>query len=204
PLPVHRPLSVAGKIFQPRGLPADAERVASLHSMMPTLRRWLSALGSALLVIGVTLFFFSPPLWFLPGVQPGTMEWDRALGFLAQCVNPWDGSVEPALRWRILPPTVAYWLGLRGLSPLVLPWIGIITFLAALREMLRERGFSRRANFATLFLVAGSGGVLASLHWFGVNDGWYLLGLAAVTLGRSWRSLVYPVLLCPWVDERFL
>ena len=167
-------------------------------------RRFFISLGSSLVVIAVTLFFFAPHLWFMTKIQPGTMEWDRALGFLAQCANPWEPYVEPALRWRLLPPTLAYWLGLRGLTPLALPWIGTITFLTSLHWMLRNRGFSQRANLATLFLVAGSGGVLASLHWFGLNDSWYLLGLAVVTLGHGWRSLVYPCLLCPWIDERFL
>ncbi len=177
---------------------------ASQSSAAARARRLLGSLGAALLVMAVTLVFFAPHLWFMTSIQPGTMEWDRALGFLAQCADPWTPEVEPALRWRLLPPTVAYWLGLRGLFPLVLPWLGTVTFLAYLHGALRVRGLSARANLATLFLVAGSGGVLASMHWFGLNDGWYLLGLAAVTLGRGWRSLVYPCLLCPWVDERFL
>jgi hypothetical protein len=167
-------------------------------------RRWLASLGAALLVIAVTIVFFAPHLWFMTEVRPDTYEWDRALGFLAQCANPWDGGVEAALRWRLLPPTLAYWLGLRGLTPLVIPWFGIIALLAYLHGTLRGKGLSRRASLATLFLVAGSGGVLAAMHWYGINDGWYLLGLAVVTLGSGWRSLVYPCLLCPWVDERFL
>ncbi len=174
----------------------------SAGSMRPVTL--LRSLGVALIVIVVTLFFLAPHLWFMNRVQPGTMEWDRALGFLAQCANPWDAGVEPALRWRLLPPTVAYWLGLRGLTPLVLPWLGVVTLLASLHVMLGRRGLSARASLATLFLVAGSGGVLASMHWFGLNDCWYLLGIAFVTLGGGWRSVVYPCLLCPWVDERFL
>jgi hypothetical protein len=175
-----------------------------VRSVSARARQWLASLGASLLIIAVTLTFFAPHLWYMSEVRPDTYEWDRALGFLAQCANPWDGGVEPALRWRVLPPTVAYWLGLRGLTPLVIPWLGIIALLAFLHGALRGKGMSRSASLATLFLVAGSGGVLASMHWFGINDGWYLLGLAVVTLGSGWRSLIYPCLLCPWVDERFL
>ena len=169
-----------------------------------TLRSTLESLAAALGVIAVTVFLFAPHLWALTEPTPGSFEWDRALGFLRQCNNPWDPDVEAALRWRLLPPTVAHWFGLTGKSALVLAWLGIVTLLAQVDWTLRGLGVARRARIATMFLVAGSGGLLTSMHWLGINDGWYLVGLVAVTLGRGWRSLVVPCLLCVWVDERFV
>jgi hypothetical protein len=176
---------------------------ASEPSTETTRGRVVGSLLASLGVLLVTNLFFAPHLWFMTEPHPGTYEWDRALGYLAQCANPWTADVEPALRWRLLPPTVAHWLGLPGVTPLVIPWIGVMTLLAYAHWKLRQRGVSKRSAVATLVLVAGSGGVLASMHWFGLNDCWYLLGLAVVTLGGGWRSLVYPCLLSPWVDERF-
>lgn len=168
------------------------------------LRSILESCGTALLVIAVTLFFFAPHLWAFVEPTPRSFEWDRALGFLQQCRHPWDPDVEAALRWRLLPPTLSYWLGLPGKSPLALAWLGVVILLAQIHGNLRRLGVAPRPRLATLFLVAGSGGVLTSMHWLGINDGWYLIGLVAVTLGRSWRSLVVPCLLCVWVDERFV
>ena len=173
-------------------------------SLGPPWRRWLEAVGAALVVVAVTLTFLAPHLGNMTEPRPRTYEWDRALGFLRQCANPWEPDVEAALRWRLLPPTIAYWLGLRGMTALGLPWLGIIALLTQLHWMFRRAGLSRLACFATMLLVAGSGGVMTSMHWLGINDGWYLMGLVAVTLGRGWRSVVVPCLLCVWVDERFI
>ena len=169
-----------------------------------TWRDAVDSVAASLGVIAVTLLLFAPHLWALAEPTPGSYEWDRALGFLQQCSNPWDPDVEAALRWRLLPPTIAYWLGLTGKYALVMAWLGVVTLLAQIHWILRRLAVAPRARFATLFLVAGSGGVLTSMHWLGINDGWYLVGVAAVTLGRSWRSLVVPCLLCIWVDERFV
>ncbi len=169
-----------------------------------TLRSMLESLCASLVVIGVTFFFFAPHLRALAGATPGSYEWDRALGFLQQCQNPWDPDVEAALRWRLLPPTVAHWLGLTGKSALIIAWLGLVTLLAQIHWTLRGLGVDRRARVATMLLVAGSGGFLTSMHWLGINDAWYLVGIVSVTLGRTWRSLVVPCLLCVWIDERFI
>lgn len=176
----------------------------TVEGVRPNWRLMLESCGAALLVIAVTLFFFAPHLWTLVEPTPGSFEWDRALGFLQQCRNPWDPDVEAALRWRLLPPTLSYWLGLPGKSPLVLAWLGVIILLVQIHWTLRRLGVASRPRLATLFLVAGSGGLLTSMHWLGINDAWYLIGLVAVTLGRGWPSLVIPCLLCVWVDERFI
>ena len=167
-------------------------------------RRGLESFGAALVVIALTLAYFAPHLGTLMEPSPGTFEWDRALGFLRQCANPWAPDVEAALRWRLLPPTVAYWLGLRGIGALALPWLGVVALLTQLHWMLRRAGLGRAACLATMVLVAGSGGALTSMHWLGINDGWYLMGLVTVTLSRGLRSLVVACLLCVWIDERFI
>lgn len=113
-------------------------------------------------------------------------------------------ALEPAMRSRILPGWVAYLLGLRGTSCLVLPWLGLLVWLGVTACLVGRRSGDRLAGSACACLFATSGSAIAMTNWWGLNDGWYLVGLSVVTLGRSPFWLAAVTLLCPWVDERLL
>lgn len=166
--------------------------------------RWRFIAAFVLLALGLSVFFFSPKLWLMTQPRPGTFEWTRALTYLHQCQAPFATDVEPAMRWRLLPPLVAHALGLTGYGAFVIPYVGLIALLAywcaAAERLTTDRLF---AGLLTV-LLATTGAVLSITSVFGLNDAWFLLGLLAVAAGRRWPSLILPGLLAPWVDERFL
>lgn len=164
----------------------------------------VTALGLALSAVLLVLVFHSPRLWLMDEVRPGTFQWDRALTFLSQCEDPFRADVEPAMRFRLGPPLVAYAGGLRGGHALVLPWIGVLFFLTYVAKAgLRETGSRRGAWLGTL-LVASTSAVLVPTHWFGINDAWVWLGLTVVAISPRQITWFVAALLVPWVDERFL
>jgi hypothetical protein len=159
---------------------------------------------SCLVAIAVSVFFFSPKFWLMKQPLVGTFEWDRALTFLHQCQSPFDQNIEAAMRWRLLPPLVAHYLGLSGYGTLGIPFLGLFLFLVYWTHVSVRLLSDRLSAFLLTALVATSGGVITVTNWLGINDAWFLIALVAVASGRSWPSLVLPGLLAPWVDERFL
>jgi hypothetical protein len=158
----------------------------------------------AVLSLTVSVFFFSPKFWLMRRPLPGTFEWARALTYLHQCQVPFAQDVEPAMRWRLLPPLVAHCLGMTGYSALALPVIGLLVLLGYW-ACVSERWFGNRLD-ALLFtiLLGTTGAALTVTNWLGVNDSWFLLGLVVITAGQGPWSLFAATLLAPWVDERFL
>ena len=158
---------------------------------------------STLLALGLSVAFFSPKFWLMDHPRPGTFEWDRALTFLQQCRDPFAPEVERAMRWRLLPPLVAHWLGLPGWTPFLISYAGLIALVAgwcaAAERLLRDR----LAALLLTLALGTTGAVISVTTLYGLNDGWFLLGLLAVTAGRGRASLLVPGLLAGWVDERF-
>ena len=152
----------------------------------------------------VSLVVFSPRLSYMMRFDPNTFECGRAKTFLTQCLAPLRTDVERAMRWRLLPPVLCFFVGLHGKYALLLPLAGVAALAVyAARIFLLKLKDARSAFLATL-LVTTSSAVLVPLHWFGMNDAWVWLGLLAVTFGRArWISPV-ACLLCPWIDERFI
>ncbi|QYM80492.1 hypothetical protein K0B96_07760 [Horticoccus luteus] len=181
-----------------------APLIATVVGTLDRWSRWRFIATSVLVSLGLSLFFFSPKLWLMDTPLPGTFEWDRALTFLHQCGAPFATDVEPAMRWRLLPPLIAHALGLTGYGAFVIPYVGLIALLAywcaAAERLVGDRLF---AGLLTI-LLATTGAVLSITSVFGLNDAWFLVGLLAVAAGRRWPSLILPGLLAPWVDERFL
>lgn len=180
---------------------------ARLSAFAAHIDRWSRprfVLSAVALAVLSSVFFFSPKLWLMNVPRPGTFEWDRALTFLQQCRAPFAVDIEPAMRWRLLPPLVANALGLSGFAPLLLPYVGLLALLATWCAV-AERLLADRLAALLLTIVLGStSAVITVTTWFGMNDAWFLLGLVTLTAGRSWPSLVFPGLLACWVDERFL
>ncbi len=160
-------------------------------------------LATAVAIV-VTLTVFAPrlQLWDLHLTQP--FETARAHSFLAQCEAPFRTDVEPAMEWRLLPPLICHWLGLRGWEALALPWLGAVALVAACAGVLDTGPEARGRALLGTVLAATSSALLVPLGWLGLNDAWVWLALLATAFARrrSWMALA--CLLGPWVDERFL
>jgi hypothetical protein len=160
----------------------------------------LAALGA----LALALFVFAPRLWLIRARAPESFQWSRATTYLKQCEAPLRRDIEPAMLWRLGPPVVAHALGLRGLAPLALPWLGVAALCGYVAVLAARRSADGRLVFGAVLLVTASEAVLTPAHWLGLNDAWAWLGLLAVAFGRAGWALPAAVLLAPWVDERFI
>jgi len=179
-------------------------RLASLETRWQRWPHYRFVLFTGFAVLLLTVFFFSPRWWLMSSPAPGSFQWSRGLGFVAQCENPFRTDIEPALRWRLLPPLVAHHLGLRGTIAFIIPWLGVFALLSAVASWSARLLAARTSAFFLTLLVATSSAVLVPLHWLGINDAWIWFGLLAIACSRSQYALVFAALLCPWIDERFL
>lgn len=188
-------------------MPLAAQHTSKVKDLETCLARWprgVFLFGGVVVVLCVAVFFFSPHLDILSEARPNTYEWTRGLDYLAQCANPFTEDVQPAIRWRLLPPLVAHTLGLTGRLPLAIPWIGVVTLVGACLAWGEVWLRARTSAMAFAAVVATTSGVIVPLAWTGINDAWVWLGLLAVTFSRRRMAPVIACLLCPWVDERFL
>lgn len=160
--------------------------------------------GTTAASLGLSVLFFSPKFWLMRRPEPGSFEWTRALGFLAQCRHPLTAAVEAAMRWRLLPPLVAHALGLTGRGALILPYVGLVVLTASWCAEAERRLCDRWSAFWLTLILTTTAAVISVTTLYGLNDAWFLIGLMAVAWGRGSPSLIAPALLCPWVDERFL
>jgi hypothetical protein len=168
---------------------------------MPLIRHPLVV---ALGCLALALVVFSPRLWVLRQPVPGSFQWDRGLTFLKQAVDPFRQDIEPAMRWRQLPALVSHYAGLRGKSAFLLPVLGVLAATAAVAVFAARHDPSARFVWGCTLLFASSSAALVPLHWWGVNDGWMWLGLLAAAFAQGRAAPGAAMLLCPWIDERFL
>jgi hypothetical protein len=166
--------------------------------------RMLFAVVAASLAILVCAWFYPPRLEVWSRRDVRLQEWYRADAFLKQCQEPLRQDVEPAVRWRLLPPVVCHALGLRGNEPLAFCWVGLGVFAVALAARLDRLTGSRGWTAIGTVGFATSGPFITALGWLGMNDGWYLLALLETVAGRSLWALAVWTCVGPWVDERFL
>jgi len=147
---------------------------------------------------------FAPRFWQM-GVYPlgNNYEWYRALTFLLQVEDPFRFDIEAAMRWRFLPPLMAWALHLPGNTPLVIPWIGAFCASAYVARL----GFSRTADWrfalGLTVLFASTSAVIVPIGWFGMNDAWIWLALLVIAFSHSTTAITASYLLAPWVDVRF-
>jgi len=166
--------------------------------------RGLFAMLAAVLALTVAAVCYPPRLEAFTRRDPRLQEWARADGFLKQIENPMRTDVEPAMRWRLLPPVLCRALGLKGAAALTVPWAGLLALLAYLAWRIDALSGNAEAALLGAVLVAVSGNGLTISGWLGINDAWFLLALLGTTLGESALLLVACGLLGPWVDERYL
>lgn len=166
---------------------------------LPRLALWVS-LGA----MAWSVLILCPRFEHWTRGYPYSWETFRGAQFMLQCADPVRRDIEPALHWRLLLPSVAYGLGLRGAATLVVPWIGVTALLATSFFCLVRQGLSRSGAVFVVLSLSLTGGVLAPLDWLGVTDAWAWCALTIVTCGRSSWSLAVPGLLAPWIDERYM
>lgn len=166
--------------------------------------RALFALVAASLALVVCAWFYPPRLGAWSRRDVRLQEWYRADAFLKQCQHPLRQDVEPAVRWRLLPPLVCHALGLTGNQPLSFCWVGLAAFAVALGARLDLLGGSRAWALIGTVGFATSGPFITALDWLGLNDGWYLLALLESTAAKSPWALAAWAFVGPWIDERFL
>lgn len=183
----------------------DLSAMTSAPEAKPkTPRPWWFDPGLVVLVLLLSVFFFSPQLWLWKEYMPGTTAWDRAHTFLLQCESPFRRDIEPAMLWRLLPPLLANALHLPGRTPLLIPWIGLLVTTGYVAILLRRRLDDSRFVFGGTLLYATTSAVLVPVGWLGMNDSWVWFGLLAVAFARSAWAAPLACLLCPWIDERFI
>jgi hypothetical protein len=152
----------------------------------------------------LSLFFFSPRFinWDLS--RAGSFEVSRAISFLQQVNNPWDSSIESALKWRLLIPNTAHFTGIRGWAALSISWIGVVVLLAQTTWIILNITRDRWLAITGCVLVSSSSAVVVSTGWLGINDAWYLSGLMTVAFVKNPLWLLGSCLISPWLDEKFL
>ncbi|MBD2178231.1 hypothetical protein H6F42_15035 [Pseudanabaena sp. FACHB-1998] len=136
--------------------------------------------------------------------RSGSFEVARAISFLQQVDNPWESSIESALKWRLLIPSIAHFSGIRGWAALSISWLGVVVLLAQTTWTILSSTRDRWLAFTGCVLVASSSAVVVSTGWLGINDAWYLSGLLTVAFAKNPLWLLGACLISPWFDEKFL
>jgi hypothetical protein len=179
----------------------------TLGTLDRRIDRWPRALFAVVagsLAIVVSAWFYPPRIEAWSRRDTRLQEWSRADGFLKQCEEPFRQDVEPAVRWRLLPPLVCRGLGLKGHEPIAFCWAGLAVFIVVLAARLDRLTGSRAWAALGTVGFATCGPFITALGWLGLNDGWYLLALLEAAAGSSPWALGFWTLVGPWIDERFL
>jgi Tfp pilus assembly protein PilF len=166
-------------------------------------------LTAALTASLMNLFFFCPrfALWRGLDLPMPRVDIDRAVDTLAQVEDPFvriENRYNRVIQWRLLFPLVGHWLRLPPKLFLALPHVGCLAALALIAHVAFRELQQRMLAFVTTALAAGCAWFFVSTGWLAYNDSWTILGLVAVAFLRSRIVLGAAVLLCPWIDERFL
>jgi len=154
--------------------------------------------------VAACLFFFSPRLLIFTEQAPGSYEWTRGLNFLQQISGEAGEKVEPALQHRLLPVVVSELLGLDGMEPFALGWLGVVFLLFITHQLLIRQKLPSELAVCGVFMMASTSAVVTSLGWLGIMDGWWVGALLLVGFTSSFGQIFLVTFLAPWVDERFL
>jgi hypothetical protein len=154
--------------------------------------------------VAACLFFFSPKLLIFTEQAPGTYEWTRGLNFLQQISGDAGEKVEPALQHRLLPVAVCKLLGLDGIEPFTLGWLGVLFLLFITHRLLIKQKLPTELAVCGVFMMASTSAVVTSLGWLGIMDGWWVAALLVVSFACAPWQILLTSCLAPWIDERFL
>jgi hypothetical protein len=138
------------KETHPAGFPG-----AIPFGMGTRLSRFLEGMGDfqAAMLVGlfawaVSTFFYAPPFWLSLG--GGGHPPSRIDDFIKLCQNPLRPDVDPLLAYRRFTPVVAWLLGLRGISGVILQYAAIPATLALIYHVAARRSDRLLALFITL------------------------------------------------------
>jgi len=178
--------------------------MSTVEQALQRIPRWRFALWLALATVALAVLAYSPRFENWNRGYPYSWETSRGAGFLMQSQHPFRTDVEPAIRWRLLPPLLCYAVGLRGVPALVVPWAGVLALLASTAWMLLGRAVSRVTTVLGVLLLGTTSAVIISVGWLGMNDAWVWCGLTVIALARNHPARCGWAWLGPWIDERLL
>lgn len=96
-----------------------------------------AALSAGLLAWVVSNLFYARPFWM--SLHDPTMA-TRYDDFIAMCANPFArGLSEPIVAYRVTAPTIAWLLGLRGVSGVIVQYAAIVGMLALVFHAMARR-----------------------------------------------------------------
>lgn len=189
-------------------MPASTLNVASTrlrHSLwmrFESLSPWKAATLAGLLCWGISTFLYAPPFW-LP-LTGGTTPPSRIDDFIALCKNPLARDLhEPILAYRITTPALAWILGLRGFSGVLLQYLAIPATLGLVYFAMAGRTTRRIALLSTLG-VACSYAIIWTNTKPGFPDSITHLAVAILLVTRHPLVLVTATVLGTLNDERFV
>lgn len=179
---------------------------AALETRLQRLGRRSFALLATALALGLSVFFWSPNFIWLLKNNPGSTEWARARSVQLQARTPFtaNATLEPAMRWRVLPAVVLHLAGSHTAAIVALPWLGLTLLLFLTAGWLDQWTGDRVAVLLATVLLGGSGAVITVTNYLGINDAWFLVALVFVTFSSSPRTLLLAGLAGPWIDERYI
>ncbi len=166
------------------------------------LSLWRASLLAGFFAWGVTSFFYAPPFWMpLFGTEEAPA---RIVDFIALCANPFERDLnEPILAYRITTPMLAWILGLRGISGLVIQYASIPATLGLIFVAMAARTDRQIAFLATLG-VALSFAIIYTNTKPGLPDSVTHLAVASLLLTRNRCFQIAMTVLGALNDERFV
>ncbi|MBI1373101.1 MAG: tetratricopeptide repeat protein [Phycisphaera sp.] len=178
---------------------------------MSKTRYCLFIVAVTLAAAAVCVFAASPRFYLWQGLNVtemvGLPEINRAVSTQHQIDEPFAPVVNPSnaiIRWRLLFPLLANAASMPFSVYLALPFVGVLLLLGTVTHVVHR-------DTGDAWLAALSAGLAGTMSWFFVStgwltyfDSWYLLGALVVATARPMWAVAAAVLLCPWIDERFV
>jgi len=163
---------------------------------------WQAAAIAGLVAWLVTTFFYAPPLW-MPLAGGGSTP-ARIDDFNALCADPLTRDLgEPILAYRITTPALAWLLGLRGFSGVILQYLAIPLSLGLIFHALAARTSRRDALLLTVGIACSY-----TMIWTNTKPGFpdavTHLAAAVLLLSRKAWLIVAMTILGTLNDERFV
>ncbi|MBI1373100.1 MAG: hypothetical protein GC159_10245 [Phycisphaera sp.] len=178
---------------------------------MSKTRYCLFIVAVTLVAAAVCVFAASPRFYLWRGLDLWEMgnlpEVNRAVSTQHQIDRPFAPVEHPSnaiIRWRLLFPLLANATSMPFSVYLALPFVGVLLLLGTVTHVVHR-------DTGDAWLAALSAGLAGTMSWFFVStgwltyfDSWYLLGALVVATARPMWAVAAAVLLCPWIDERFV
>lgn len=175
----------------------------------------LSRLKFLLLCVAVSflvaVYFFCPRFALWNGLNVPfsyfNPEVNRAADTLKLLHNPYEKITNPnniVVQWRWLFPLICHYLYFPQWLFLAVPAMGCLLNLLLVEHIAYKETGDRLQTWGITLLGATTSWFFVSTGWLCYFDSWYVFGLLVVAFLPTRRSIIWPCLLTPWVDERFV